>query len=108
MCNSRGFIVVFQSLNHVQLFVTPWTAPCQASLSFTISQNLLKLMFIESMMLSNHLILYHPILLPLKRFGGIQKIRSYVTTFLYYQEMNEYIKKFFIIQFNLSGWITAD
>ena len=42
----------------------PWTAACQASLSFTISQSLLKLMSIESMMLSNHLILCRPLLLP--------------------------------------------
>ena len=40
------------------------TAACQASLSFTISQSLLKFMFIESVMLSNHLILFHPLLLP--------------------------------------------
>ena len=42
--------------------MTPWTAACQASLSFTISQSLLKLMFIESVMPSNHLILCHPLL----------------------------------------------
>ena len=48
----------------VRLFVTPWTAACQASLSFTISQSLLKFMFIESVMPSNHLILCHPFLLP--------------------------------------------
>ena len=54
--------VVLQSLNHVWLFVTPWTAACQASLSFTISRRLLKLMSIELVMPSNHLILYHPFL----------------------------------------------
>ena len=53
-----------RSLSHVQLFVTPWTAAHQASLSFTISQSLLKFIFIELMMLSNHSILYHPLLLP--------------------------------------------
>ena len=52
-----------QSLSHVQLFATPWTAACQASLSITSSQNLLKLMSIKSVMLSNHLILCHPLLL---------------------------------------------
>ena len=52
-----------QSLSHVQLFATPWTAACQASLSITNSQSLLKLMSIESVMLSNHLILCHPLLL---------------------------------------------
>ena len=52
-----------QSLSHVRLFVTPWTAACQASLSITNSQSLLKLMSIESVMPSNHLILYCPLLL---------------------------------------------
>ena len=48
-------VVVVQSLSHVQLFVTPWTAACRAPLSFTISQDLLKLMSIELVMPSNHL-----------------------------------------------------
>ena len=52
-----------QLLCCVQLFVTPWTATRQASLSFTISWNLPKLMSIELVMSSNHLILYHPLLL---------------------------------------------
>ena len=55
--------LVIQSLSHVRLFVTPWTAPCQASLSFTISWSLLKFMSTESVMPSNHLILCHPLLL---------------------------------------------
>ena len=46
------------------LFVTPWTAACQFSRSFTISWSLLKLMFTESVRPSNHLILCHPLLLP--------------------------------------------
>ena len=53
-----------QQLSCVQLFVTPWTAAFQASLSITNSQNLLKLMCTESLMSSNHLILCHPLLLP--------------------------------------------
>ena len=52
------------SFSRVWLFATPWTAACQASLSITISRNLLKLMPTESVMLSNHLILCHPLLLP--------------------------------------------
>ena len=51
-----------QSLSRVQLFETPWTAAHQASLSFTISLNLLKLMSIESVIPSNHLGLCHPLL----------------------------------------------
>ena len=54
-----------QSLSHVQLFATPWTAAHQASLSITNSWSLPKLMSIESVMPSNHLILCHPLhLLP--------------------------------------------
>ena len=53
-----------QSLSHVWLFVTPWTAALQASLSITNSRSLLRLMSIESVMPSNHLILCHPLLLP--------------------------------------------
>ena len=52
-----------QSLSRVLFFVTPWTAACQASLSTTNSQSLPKLMSIESVMPSNHLILCHPLLL---------------------------------------------
>ena len=53
-----------QLLSHVRLFATPWTIAHQASLSITNSWSLLKLMSIESMMLSNHLILCRPLLLP--------------------------------------------
>ena len=53
-----------QSLRHVQLFATPWTAVDQASLSITNSRSLLKLMSIESVMPSNHLIFCRPLLLP--------------------------------------------
>ena len=53
-----------QSLSCVRLFATPWTAACQASLSITNSRSLLKLVSIESVMPSNHLILCHPLLLP--------------------------------------------
>ena len=58
-----GAAAVAQSLGCVQLPATPWTAARQASLSFTSFQNLLKLVSTESMMPSNHLILYHPLLL---------------------------------------------
>ena len=55
--------VVIQSLSHVRFFATPWTAARQASLSFTISWSLLKLLSIESVMPSNHLILCPPLFL---------------------------------------------
>jgi len=61
-----------QSLSRVQLFVTPWTAARQASLSITNSWSLLKLMSIESVMPSNHLILCCPLLLPPSIFPSIR------------------------------------
>ena len=61
--NRNKTIAVVQWLSRVPLFVTPWTAAHQASLPFTISQSLLKVMSIESVMPSNHLILCHPLLL---------------------------------------------
>ena len=61
-----------QSLSHVQLFVTPWTAARQASLSFTNSWSLLKLMSIELVTPSNHLILCHPLLLLPSIFPSIR------------------------------------
>ena len=61
-----------QLLSHVRLFATPWTAACQASLSITNSRSLLKLMSIESVMSSNHLILCRPVLLPPSIFPNIR------------------------------------
>ena len=60
------------SFSHVQLFVTPWTAACQASLSITNSQSPPKPMSIESMMPSNHLILCRPLLLLPSIFPSIR------------------------------------
>ena len=62
----------FQSLSCVQLFATPWTAAHQASLSVANSWSLLKLMSIESVMPSNHLILCHHLLLPPSIFPSIR------------------------------------
>ena len=70
--SSPGFLFVVQLLSHVQLFATPWTAACHASLSFTISQRLLKLMSIESVMPSNYLILCCPLLLLPSIFPSIR------------------------------------
>ena len=63
---------LIQSLSPAQLFATPWTAARQASLSITSSRSLLKLMSIESVMTSNHLILCRPILLSLSIFPSIR------------------------------------
>ena len=68
MCTNESLtilsvIVVVQLLSRVLHFATPWTAARQSALSFTISQSLLKLMSIESVIPSNHLVLCHPLLL---------------------------------------------
>ena len=63
---------IVQSLSCVRLFATPWTAAHQASLSFTISQSLFKLMSIESVMLSIHLVFCHPLLLLSSIFPSIR------------------------------------
>ena len=64
--------ISFQSLSRVWFFVTPWTAARQASLSITNSRSLLKLMSIESMITSNHLILCYPLLLLPSIFPSIR------------------------------------
>ena len=64
--------VVAQSLSRVRLFATPWTAAHQASLSITNSQSLLKLMSLESVMPSSHLILFRPLLLLPSIFPSIR------------------------------------
>ena len=69
------FVLAFSSvqlLSHVQLFLTPWTVACQASLSITNSQSLIKLMSIELVMLPNHLILCRPLFLLPSIFPSIR------------------------------------
>ena len=66
------FLKSVQSLSRVQLFATPWTAACQASLSITNSWSLLKLMSVVLVMPSNHLILCHPLLLLPSIFPSIR------------------------------------
>ena len=67
--SSKSFV---QSLSHIRLFATPWTAACQASLSITNSQSLLKLTSTESGMPSSHLTLCRPLLLPPSIFPSIR------------------------------------
>ena len=74
------FSFVVQLLSHVQLLATPWTTAHQASLSFTISWSLLKLMSNELVMPSNHLILCHPLLLLLSLLPSIRVFLSELFT----------------------------
>ena len=69
-------LLVVQLLSSIRLFVTPWTAACQASLSFAISWSLLILMFIELVMPSKHLILSYPLLLLPSIFPSIRVFSS--------------------------------
>ena len=66
------FVNSFQSLSHIRLFATPWTAACQDLLSITNSQSLLKFMSIELVVPSNHLILCRPLLLLPSIFPSIR------------------------------------
>ena len=78
--NISVYVYIVQSLSHVWLFATPWPAACQTSVSFTISQSLLKLIFIESMMPSNYLILCHPLLLLPSIFPSIRVFSNELTS----------------------------
>ena len=83
-----------QSLSCVQLFATPWTAAHQASLSIANSQSLLKLVFIESVMPSNHLILCRPLLLP--------SIFPSITVFLNESVLHSRWPKYWSFSFSIS------
>ena len=76
LCFACHQISLVQSLSHVQLSATPWTAARQASLSLTNSPSLLRLVSIESVMPSNHLIHCCPLLLPLPIFPSIRDFSS--------------------------------
>ena len=84
-----------QSLSRVQLFATPWTAACQASLSISNSWSLLKLMSIELVMPSNHLILCHPLLLLPSIFPSISVFSSESVLFIRWP-------KYWCFSFNIS------
>ena len=84
-----------QSLSHVRLFVTPWAAARQASLSITNSQSLPKLMSIESVMPSNHLILCRPLLLLPSIFPSIRVFSNKSTIHIRYP-------KYWSLSFNIS------
>ena len=104
---------IVHSLSHVRLFVTPWTAACQTSLSFTISLSLLRLMSIESVMPSNHLILCLTLLLLPSVFPSIRVFYSELALRIKWPKCwsfsfsispsNEYSG---LVSFSLTGWIS--
>ena len=78
----RNVFAVVQLLSHIRLFVTRWTVACQASLSFTISWSLPRIMSIEPMILSSHLILCRPPLLLPSIFPSIRVFSNEVANVL--------------------------
>ena len=97
------FGVVFQSLSYVWLFVTPWTAAHQASLSFTISQNLLKLMSLELVMPSNHLIQLPPSPL-IFNFFQHQGLSQWVDSLPQVAKELELLLSVSVLPVNIQGW----
>ena len=93
-----------QSLNHVQLFVTPWTVAHQASLSVTNSRSLLKLMSIESVVPSKHFILCHPLLLLPSIFPSIMVFSNELGLFQWVISLNQVAQ---VLEFQLQSfqWI---
>ena len=106
-------VAVVQSLSHVQLFATPWTAACQASLSFTISRSLLKLMYIESVMPSNQLIFSHSLFLLPSIFPSIRVFSNeaahHIKWPMYWSFTSTSVLPINIqdwVPFGLTGWIS--
>ena len=108
----QNHISSVQSLSRAQLFSTPWTAACQASLSITNFGSLLKLMSIESAMPSNHVILCRPLLLP----SNFPSIRVFSNESVLHIRWPKYWSFSFsispsnghsgLISFGLTGWIS--
>ena len=101
----KSIVVTVQSPSHVWLSATPWTAAHQTSLSFTISLSLLKLMSTESMVPSNHLILYHPLLLLPSIFPSVRVFSSESAVYIRwwkYWSFNFSIHSF--LPMNIQGW----
>ena len=105
--------VQFSSVSHVQLFEIPWTAARQASLSITNYQNLPKLMTIDSVMPSNHLILHRPLLLQPSIFPSIRVFSNESTLCIRWKKYRSF--SFNIspsnehsgpISFRMDGWIS--
>ena len=112
-CDTPLYFSSVQSLTHIQVFVTPWTAAHQASQSITNSQDLLKLMSIESVMPSNYLILCHPLFLLPSIFPSIRVFSNesvlhirwakYWSFSFSISPSNEYSG---LIPLGLTGWIS--
>ena len=105
--NSFSVVVGVQSLSLVWLFVTPWTAACQVSLSFTISWSLLRFMSIESMMLSNRLILCCPLLLLPSVFSSIRVFSNKLAICIGWPKFWSFSFSFSISPSNEYSWLIS-
>ena len=105
--NSFSVVVGVQSLSLVWLFVTPWTAACQVSLSFTISWSLLRFRSIESMMLSNRLILCCPLLLLPSVFSSIRVFSNKLAICIGWPKFWSFSFSFSISPSNEYSWLIS-
>ena len=114
--HSHTHLSSVQSLSHVRLFATPWTAACQASLSITNSRGPPKPMSIESVMPSNHLIVCHPLLLLPSVFPSV-RVFSSIRVFSSKSALRNRWPKYWTFSFNISpsnehpgliSWVTGD
>ena len=103
-----------QSFSHVWHFMTPWTTACQASLSITNSWSLFKLIFIEPVMLPNHLILCHPLLLLPSIFPSIRVFSNESALHIrwpkywsYSLNISPYNEHSGLISLGWTGWISV-
>ena len=92
-------------LSHVRLLATPWTAACQASLSITNSRSLLRLMSIEPVMPSNHLILCLPLLLPPSIFPSIRVFSNELVPLIGSQSIGASASAS-VLPMNIQGWFS--
>ena len=100
-----SLVVVIQSLSCVWLFLTPWTDAHQASLFFIISQNLLKFMSIESVILSNHFILCHPLLLLPSVFPSIRIFFSESSLWIRWPKSLSFAS---VLSVNIQDWFSLE
>ena len=101
VCLYRHVVAVVQLLSNVWFFVTPWTTARQTPLSFTISRSLPKFMSIELMMLSNHLIPWHCLLLLPLFFPSIRVFFSELAVHVRCQNMGA---SALVLPVNIQGW----
>ena len=102
-CISPKLMINLLLFSHIQLFANPWTAACQASLSFTISWSLLRFMSNELVMVSNHLILWHPLLFLPSVFLSVRVFSSESDVHIRCQSMEASAS---VLLMKIQGWFS--